>query len=144
MAGLELTGPLNLAGRLTLDASGGKVIVGGDEVLVQSSAPGGPHHGSGPPVILPPPPAPPPDTGPNVWVVGSFNQTVTVGTKPIVALGMVMQGNVPMWPGMMLPSQKNVQPTAVSVNGVPANILNDQAMIFPTGAPVSLGAGSGQ
>ena len=143
MAGLELTGPLNLTGRLVLSASGGKVKAGGSEVLVQLSAPGEPHHGTASPVILPPPPASPLDTGPNVWVISSFNQMVTIGTKSIVALGMVMQGQTPMWPGMVLPSQKNTQPTAVSVNGVPANVQNDQAMIFPTGVPAALGT-SGQ
>jgi hypothetical protein len=143
MAGLELTGPLNLTGRLVLSASGGNVKAGGFEVLVQLSAPGEPHHGTASPVILPPPPASPLDTGPNVWVISSFNQMVQIGTKPIVALGMVMQGQNPMWPGMVLPSQKNMQPTAVSVNGVPANVQNDQAMIFPTGVPAALGT-SGQ
>jgi hypothetical protein len=143
MAGLELTGPLNLTGRLVLNASGGKVKAGGFEVLVQLSAPGEPHHGTASPVILPPPSASPLDTGPNVWVIGSFNQRVTIGAKPIVALGMVMQGQTPMWPGMVLPSQKNKQPKAVSVNGVPANVQDDQAMIFPTGVPAALGT-SGQ
>ena len=143
MAGLELTGPLNLAGQLTLSASGGTVKAGGFEVLVQLSAPGDPQHGTASPVILPPPPATPLDTGPNVWVISSFNQTVKIGDRPIVALGMVMQGQTPMWPGMVLPSQNNMQPKAVSVNGVPANVQNDQATIFPTGVPAVLGT-SGQ
>lgn len=149
MADLVLNGPLELMGSLTLAGSdGGKVIAGSAEVLVESSAPGGPHHGTGPPVILPPPPAAPTDPGPNVWVVSSFYKLVTVktatGSRPVVALGMVMQGNVPTWPGMVLPSQSNVQPAAVAVNRVPVNVLGDQAVILPTGAPVALGAGSGQ
>lgn len=146
MAGLKLEGSLNLTGNLTLDASGGRVTAGGIEVLVQVNAPAEPNQGTAPPVILPPPPAPPLDTGPNVWIVSSFNQTVKVatnaGSKPIVALGMVMQGSVPTWPGMMLPSKGNTGP--VTVNGVPANVLGDQALIFPTGAPATLGMGSGQ
>lgn len=150
MAGLKLTGPLNLMGILTLNASGGVVTAGGNEVLVESSPTAGPtHSSSAPPVILPPPPAPPTDTGTTVWVVSSFNKTVQIkttafGPRPIIALGMVMQGNIPMWPGMVLPSQKNAQPKAVSVNGVSANVTQDQAMIFPTGAPAMLNAKSGQ
>ncbi len=144
MAGLKLTGPLNLAGMLTLEASGGKVTAGGTEVLVEASAPAGPNHGTAPPVILPPPPPPPTDAGPNVWVISSFNKSVRIGTRPIVALGMAMQGNVPMWPGMMLPSQGNSGPKAVTVNRVPVNVLGDQAVIFPTGAPATLNASSGQ
>ena len=149
MADLKLEGPLNLMGILTLNASGGAVTAGGAEVLVESSPPAGPTHGSSaPPVILPPPPAPPTDTGTTVWVVSSFNKTIQIetsfGSKPIVALGTVMQGNIPMWPGMVLPSQNNKQPQAVSVNGVPANVKQDQAMIFPTGAPAMLDAKSGQ
>lgn len=149
MANLELKGPLNLMGNLTLTAPRGyKVTVGGKEMLVESSAPGGLHHGTGAPVILPPPPAPPIDTGNNVWVVSSFYKFVTVktatGSKPIVAPGMVMQGSVPTWPGMVLPSQSNSGPMAVTVNRVPANVGGDQAVIFPTGAPVALSVGSGQ
>lgn len=148
MADLVLTGPLNLMGNLTLKASsGGKVTAGGAEVLVELAAPGEPHHGSAPPVILPPPPATPTDSGANVWVINSFNKTVKVDAvpspKPIVALGMVMQGNTPMWPGMVLPSQSNQQPRAVSVNGVPVNVKGDQGTIFPTGAPAALST-SGQ
>ena len=143
MAGLKLAGSLNLAGILALDASGGKVTTGGVEVLVESSAPGGPHHGTGAPVILPPPPAAPTDPGPNVWVVSSFYKLVTAktatGSKPVVALGMVAQGNVPTWPGMVLQG-----PSAVTVNRVPVNVKGDRAVIFPTGAPVTLGVGSGQ
>jgi hypothetical protein len=143
MADLKLAGMLNLAGALVLDASGGKVSAGGAEVLVESSAPAGPHHGTGAPVILPPPPPALTDPGPNVWVVSSFYKFITVnaatGSKPVVALGMVMQGNVPMWPGMVMQG-----PSTVTVNRVPVNVKGDQALIFPTGAPVGLSVGSGQ
>jgi hypothetical protein len=144
MANLKLAGPLNFMGNLTLKASSGKVTVRGAKVLVESSAPAGPHHGTAPAVPLPPPPAAPTDPGPNVWVLSSFNKTVKAGTKPIVALGMAMQGNIPSWPGMVLPSKGNSGPTAVTVNRVPVNVVNDQAVIFPTGAPANLNASSGQ
>src|SRR5436190_19958976 len=104
MAGLQLKGPLNLTGILTLNGSGDAVTAGGLDIMVESSAPAGPHHSVAPPVILPPPPAPPSDAGPNVWVVSSFNKMVQIktsayGERPIVALGMVMQGTIPTWPG---------------------------------------------
>jgi hypothetical protein len=146
MADLKLVGSLNLAGRLTLDPSGGKVTAGGIEVLVQVNVPGASNQGTAPPVILPPPPAVPLDELPNVWIVNSFNQTVTIGAKPIVALGMVMQGgkvgNMPTWPGMVLQSTVNSGP--VKVNQVPVNVLGDKAVIFPTGASASLDISSGQ
>lgn len=150
MAGLALNGPLNLTGAiLTLNASGGKVTANGDEVLVQADSPlaDPPHCSTAPPVILPPPPSPPLDELTNVWVINSFNQTVKIGAKPIVALGMAMEGGKvggnPTWPGMVQPSGKNSGPKAVRVNQVPANVVNDQAVIFPTGAPATLSS-SGQ
>lgn len=145
MADLKLSGPLNLMMNLTLKASGGKVKVGDAEALVQVSAPADSNQGTGAPVILPPPPAPPLDEVPKVWIVSSFNQTVKIGTKPVVALGMVMEGGKagpPTWPGMMLPSKGNTDP--VTVNHVPINVLGDQAVIFPTGAPANLNLSSGQ
>ncbi len=145
MAGLKLEGSLNLMGDLTLDASGGKVTVGGVEALVQVDARTKQSQGTAPPVILPPPPAPPLDEMPNVWVVNSFNQTIKVGAAPGVALGMVMEGGKsgsPTWPGMMLPSTGNTGP--VTANGVPVNVVGDQALIFPTGAPATLNLNSGQ
>jgi hypothetical protein len=145
MAGMQLEGSLNLMGDLTLNASGGKVTVGGVEALVQVDPRTKPNQGTAPPVILPPPPASPLDEMTNVWVVNSFNQRVTIGTAPVVALGMVMEGGKsgqPTWPGMMLPSMGNTGP--VTVNGVLANVLGDQAVIFPTGAPATLNANSGQ
>jgi len=143
MADLKLAGTLDLAGVLVLNPSGGKVTAGGAEVLVESSAPGGPHHGTGAPVILPPPPATPTDPGPRVWVVSSFYKLVTVkkatGSKPVVALGMVMQGDQPIWPGMVMQG-----PSTVKLNKVPVNVKGDQAVIFPTGSPVGLTVASGQ
>jgi len=148
MADLLLSGPLNLMGNLTLKASdGGKVKVGGSEVLVEVVAPTDPNHGTAPPVILPPPPALPTDPGPNVWVINSLNKTVKVGnppSRPIVTQGMVTQGQTPTWPGMVLPSQKNSGPTAVTVNRIPINVLGDQAVIFPSGGTAMLNVNSGQ
>lgn len=143
MADLTLKGRLNLMGNLTLKASGGgKVKVGSLEVLVELIAPGDPNHGIAPPVILPPPPTSPTDPGPKVWVINSFNKTVKIGTKPIVTQGLVIQGNIPSWPGMVLPSQGNTGP--VTVNHIPMNVLNDQAVIFPSGGTAMLNAKSGQ
>ena len=83
-----------------------------------------------PPVLIPPPPASPSDPGTGVKVISSYNKTVTAAGKNIVALGIVMQGNVPSWPGMMLPSVGN--PT-VTINRMAINVVNDQATIFPSG-----------
>jgi len=127
MGGLKLTGPLNLMGNLTLKD---KVFAGGVEVLVEGN-----NLGNAPPVILPPPPASPSDPALQVSILASFNKTVKAGTKCIVAQGMVMQGSVPTWPGMMLPSQNNTSP--VSANGIPMNVVGDQAVIFPSGGSAS-------
>ena len=122
MANLDLSGPLNLMGNLTLKgASGGKVTIGGVEILVEVPPGNMPAQGSAPPVMMPPPPAGPSDPGLFVNVINSFNKTVMVGSKPAVALGMVMQGNVPTWPGMVLPSQGNTAP--VTANGIPINVV---------------------
>jgi uncharacterized Zn-binding protein involved in type VI secretion len=83
-----------------------------------------------PPVLIPPPPASPSDPGVKVKVISSYNKTVTANGKNIVALGIVMQGDAPSWPGMMLPSVGN--PT-VTINRVAVNVVNDQATIFPSG-----------
>lgn len=143
MADLVLKGMLNLAGNLMLQgSSGGKVKVDTLEAIVEcSSPPGDPNHGMAPPVILPPPPAAPADPGPKVWVINSFNKTVKAGTKPIVTQGIAIQGNVPTWPGMVLPSQGNTGP--VTINHLPINVQNDQAVIFPSGGTAVLST-SGQ
>jgi hypothetical protein len=56
-------------------------------------------------------------------------------------MGVAMQGNIPSWPGMVLPSAGNTGP--VMVNFMPINVVNDQAMIFPSGGAASLST-SGQ
>ena len=144
MADLILKGNLNLIGDLTLNPDGGKVLIGdaGAEALLEAVAPSDPNHGTAPPVILPPPPASPADPGPNVWVINSFNKTVKVGSagKVIVALGLVMQGNIPTWPGSVLPGQNST----VMANFIPISVLGDQAIIFPSGGTAMLNANSGQ
>lgn len=136
MGELVLKGKLNLMGNLTLKD---KVKVGDKEALVQSIAPAGiPHASSAPPVQMPPPPVGPLDPGPTVWVINSLNQTVVVKdpSKPIIVAGsIVMQGSIPTWPGMVLPSVGN--PT-VMINFLPINVVNDQAIIFPSGSSVPL------
>lgn len=127
MADLKLKGVLNLIGNLKLNPDGGKVLVGdaGLEALVEEG-----EGQAAPPVLIPPPPASPSDPGTKVKVISSFNKTVTAAGKNIVALGIVMQGNTPTWPGMMLPSVGN--PT-VTINFVAINVVNDQAAVFPSG-----------
>ena len=138
MGDLNLKGTLNLAGMLTLNPSGGKVLVNGVEALVVLQ-PGG-KHGDAPPVLLPPPPAAPADNGTGVVVISSFNQTVKAGAAAIVTQGMVMQGNGSIWPGMVLPSVGNA---TVTINRLHINVKGDQAAIFPSGGMASLST-SGQ
>jgi hypothetical protein len=128
MADLTLKGMLNLLGTLKLNPDGGKVLIGdaGMEALVEDAK-----GTAAPPVIQPPPPASPIDPSVDVQVISSFNKTVTAHGKNIVALGIAMQGSNPTWPGMMLPSVGNTGP--VAINGVPINVVNDQATIFPSG-----------
>ena len=127
MADLTLKGVLNLMGNLKLNPQGGKVLVGdaGLEALVE-----GAEGQAAPPVLIPPPPSPPNDAGVKVKVISSFNKTVTAGGKNLVASGIVMQGDIPSWPGSMLPSAGN---PSVTINQVAINVLNDQATIFPSG-----------
>jgi hypothetical protein len=143
MADLVLKGILNLKGMLTLKGNGGKVKVGaaGFEALVEV-LPSGAAQGNAPPVLLPPPPASPTQPQPTVWVVNSFNKTVKAGNQNIVAGGMAMQGQTgaPMWPGMMQPSSGN--PT-VTINNVAINVVNDMAVIFPSGGAATF-TSSGQ
>ena len=143
MADLVLKGKLNLMGDLTLKPpAGGKVKVEALEALVEVPPGGTPHSTSATPVIMPPPPAAPIPPDARVWIINSFNKTVKAGTANLVTQGMVMQGGngTPMWPGMVMPSAGN--PT-VTVNNIPVNVVNDQATIFPSGAPAPLTA-SGQ
>lgn len=146
MADLTLKGILNLKGILTLKGdSGGKVLIGdaGLEALVEVIPPTDPAQcTSASPVIIPPPPAPPIPPDPNVWIVTSFNKTVKAGVRNLITQGMAMQaGNgVPMWPGMVMPSSGN---STVTVNNIPVNVVNDTAVIFPSGGTASF-ASSGQ
>lgn len=127
MADLTLKGVLNLLGNLKLNPEGGKVLIGdaGLEALVE-----GAEGQAAPPVLIPPPPASPSDPGVKVKALSSFNKTVTAGGKNLVALGIAMQGDIPSWPGTLLPSAGN--PT-VKINQVAINVVNDQATIFPSG-----------
>jgi hypothetical protein len=138
MADLTLKGNLNLMGNLTLKGDSGKVKIGDSsvEALVEVTPSEAPQCSSAPPVIIPPPPAAPIQPQPTVWVVNSFNKTVQAGSKAIVALGMVMQGQsgAPLWPGMMMPSSANSQ---VTVNHIPINVQGDTAIIFPSGGSAS-------
>lgn len=142
MADLTLKGTLNLMGTLTF--KGGKLKIGdtGLEALVEVTPNDPPQCSAAPPVIMPPPPLAPLQPQPTVWIVSSFNKTVKAGSKAVVALGMAMQGQSgsPLWPGMVLPSSGN--PT-VTVNHVPINVLNDMAVIFPSGGSAAFNA-SGQ
>jgi uncharacterized Zn-binding protein involved in type VI secretion len=141
MADITLKGSLTLMGNLTFD--GGKLLVGdgGLEALVEVLPSDPAQCSSAPPVMLPPPPAGPAFPQPTAWIVSSFNKTVKAKTKAVVALGMAMQGqNAAPWPGMMLPSSGN--PT-VLINGIPINVVGDQAVIFPSGGSASF-TSSGQ
>ncbi|MCP9835699.1 hypothetical protein [Cyanobium sp. La Preciosa 7G6] len=137
MTDLILKGTLNLAGTLNLVASnGGKVKIDAREVLVEGAT------GTGVPVILPPPPAAPIDTGTDVNINQSFNQSVTVGPvkKPVVALGICLQGQTPTWPGMVLPSVNN---STVFINGVRVNVEDDTGVTLPNGGTITFGQKSG-
>ena len=143
MADLTLTGTLDLAGSLTLTPPpGGKLKIGdaGLEALVEALPTDPPQCSKASPVMLPPPPAGPLQPQPTAWIVSSFNKTVTVRGKCIVALGMAMQGlaPTPLWPGMLLPGS-----ATVTINHVPINVANDQAVIFPSGGSAAF-ATSGQ
>jgi hypothetical protein len=121
MANLELKGMLDFRGMLTLRGSGGgKVTAGGQDVLVEQA------EGTAPPVIQPPPPASPIAPGPTVKIIASLNKTVTAAGKAIVTQGMVLQHNT--WPGMVMRGAGTV-----TVNQIPMNVQNEQAVIFPSG-----------
>ena len=131
MGDLTLSGLLNLGGTLNLTGDGGKVLVGSNEVLIEDSSVA---HGTGIPVILPPPPAAPIDTGTDAKIFKTFNATVTAADKPIVTLGLHLQGDAGTWPGMVLPSVAN--PT-VTINYLAINVVSDQGITLPNGGPVS-------
>ena len=131
MADLTLKGPLDLMGNLTFKpGGGGKLMIGSAEALVEALPSDPPQSSAAPPVMLPPPPVGPAFPQPTVWIVSSFNKTVKAQSKNIVALGMAMQGppGAPVWPGMMLPGS-----ATVTINHLPVNVVNDKAVIFPSG-----------
>lgn len=137
MGDLVLSGLLNLGGTLNLTGDGGKVKVDSNEALVEDSSVA---HGTGIPVILPPPPASPLDTGTDAKIFKSFNATVTADNKPIVTMGLHLQGDTGAWPGMVMTSMVN--PT-VTINFLAINVVGDQGTTLPNGGPVSYGT-SGQ
>ena len=132
MADITLKGTLNLMGTLTFKpGAGGKVKVGAVEALVEVLPSDPPQCSAAPPVILPPPPASPLAPQPTVWIVNSFNKT---GMARLGARG------APVWPGMLLPSAGNA---TVTINHVPINVVNDQAVILPSGGSAAFSV-SGQ
>ena len=66
----------------------------------------------------------------------SLNKTVTAGGKAIVTQGMCLQGD--MWPGFVMRGSGTV-----TINHIPMNVQNEQATIFPSGAPATF-SNSGQ
>lgn len=137
--GLNFKDAIKLNGNLILKGEEGGVFVDGTPVLVEIFPTDPPQCKTAPPVMLPPPPTGPADSGQTVWIVNSFNKTVTAKGKPIVALGMVMQGSAPTWPGMMLQGSSKV-----TISGVAINVLGDTATIFPSGGSAKMNSSSGQ
>jgi len=130
MGDLILKDNLVLVGTLNLDA---RVLVGANEALVEL-LPSGSHGNAPAPVPQPPPPAGPAPVGVKVVVLNSFNKTVTAKNKAIVTMGIAMQGNPPLWPGMVSPATNST----VMINGLPAAVVGDKAIIFPSGASAPL------
>ncbi len=132
MGDLVLGGDLNLIGALDLKGDGGKVKIDGNEVLVEK--PPGNAHGKGVPVIVPPPPFGPIDAGPDAKIIKSFNATVTINGEIAVAMGLHLQGDTSMWPGMVMPSSNNA---GVKANYLPINVQQDTGITLPNGGPVT-------
>lgn len=131
MMGVNLKGRLDLTGTVVL---GGKVLVGGVEALVVLPAPGTPRHGTAAaPVLVPPPPSPPQDPGLGVWIIESGNRSVRAGDRALVTSGRCVQGNVPTWPGNVLPSKGN---TGVRAGGAAVCVVGDGGTIT-AGGPVT-------
>jgi hypothetical protein len=135
MADLKFSGTLDLSGTLKLSASNGKVKAGGSEMLLENIT------ATGIPVIQPPPPGTPIDNGTAVKLKQSFNTSVTIGGKNVVAQGLTLQGSQETWPGMVLPSTSN---QTVTINRIPINVLGDQAMTLPNGGSATFSSTSGQ
>lgn len=132
MGDLDLGGPLNLVGELHLCNDGGVLRVNGTESLVEGAS-----GDAVADVLLPPPPTGPLQVGRKVKVVSSLGKTVDAAGKVVVTLGMVLQGEPPTWPGMVLPSTGNSGPAVVLANGLPINVVDDRAAIFPNGGSAS-------
>ncbi len=137
MGDLKLSGTLNFSGDLKLK-SDGKVLAEGKAVLLEMQP--GSTHGDGGPVILPPPPVGPVDTGTGAVVFKSFNASVKVQGANAVTMGIHLQGDGSIWPGMVLPSSNN---TGVTVNGLPLNVEGDSGITLPNGGSVTYSS-SGQ
>ncbi len=132
MGDLVLSGQLNFLGTLDLKGDGGKVKVDDNEILIEQ-APGS-AHGKGIPVILPPPPVGPIDTGVDATIFKSFNATITINGEIAVAMGLHLQGDTPMWPGMVMPSSNN---PGVKANYLPMNVQKDTGITLPNGGTVT-------
>lgn len=129
MSELKLEGMLQLGGDLTLMAT--RVLADGEEILVVAGTSEQAHCSTAAPVLLPP--TAPSDPGTNVWVNNSFNRTVKIGDKFVVAGGTCVQGNGPTWPGLLLPGSSKVL-----IRGVPVGVAKkDQAIILANGAAVA-------
>ena len=131
MMTIDLKGSLDLAGTLVLRDT---VLVGGLEALVVLPAPGTPRHATAAaPVLIPPPPSPPQDPGLGVWIVESANRSVRAGDRALVTSGRCVQGNIPTWPGNLLPSKGN---QGVRAGGVAVCVVGDGGLIT-AGGPVT-------
>jgi len=129
--GINLKGTLDLAGTLVLRE---KVLVGGLEALVVLIAPGTPMHGTAAaPVLIPPPPSPPQDPGLGVWIIESVNRSVRAGSRALITTGRCVQGNIPTWPGNVLPSKGN---RGVRAAGAAVCVVGDGGVIT-AGGPVT-------
>lgn len=140
MADIKLKGPLNLMGNLSfMPGAGGKLKADGAEALIEVLPSDPPQCSAAPPVMLPPPPVGPAFPQPTAWIINSFNKTVKVKGKNVVALGMAMQGQMAApWPGMVL-----LGSSTVKINQIPVNVVNDKAVIFPSGGSAAFST-SGQ
>lgn len=128
---VNLNGTLDLAGTLVLRDT---VLVGGLEALVVLPAPGTPSHGmAAAPVLIPPPPSPPQDPGLGVWITQSANRSVLAGRRALVTTGQCLQGNIPTWPGTVLPSKGN---RGVRAGGAAVCVVGDGGVIT-AGGPVT-------
>jgi hypothetical protein len=128
---VNLNGTLDLAGTLVLRDM---VLVGGVEALVVLPAPGTPSHGmAAAPVLIPPPPSPPQDPGLGVWIIESANRSVLAGSRALVTTGQCVQGNIPTWPGNVLPSKGN---QGVRAAGAAVCLVGDGGVIT-AGGPVT-------